>query len=1027
VTRPAPLTAAGRPRPLDLDAGTPIRLRWPDPAPAGCRLTVADSVTGAVLHAADLPAGSVEHRVPAGTLPPGRRFRWTPAAGADAGAGRTAELGTGPGRTWRHSVPVWAPAPPPDPCWRDYDVTVEVLRSPIHQTGTTPALGAGMDVPGARRVEVLLRCPDQRSGYTWTVDPEVGELVATVRADGAARELGRARWTPGPTERVAVLVELRGDQIVTRVDGVVVHRLSDRTWTAGAAGLGAPPDARARVRSFDVRTPSGEVLVADATALGCGDVGPDGVLQVAERSRGLVPPGAEWAFLRHEVTLPEQPAVAWATLFVTGASAEPARQPVYRVSVNGTELGTGPVRSIGSETRYDGLDATAHLHAGRNAVGVVAWTVDDQRVQVELVVGLTDGSVRTVGTSAAWQARPGATAYPTAGSIGTGYYAAPSEDLVAEAYPWGFDRPDHPATGWAPAVERPPFAELLPDPAEKVVTTTSPPRSVRRVAPGVLLLDFGRTHLGGLALAPGALGTPAGTEPDAAGTTAESSGRRPDPEVDLRIRYGELLDEAGRVRHRMATGNHARDRWRLTGAPGTEPVRTWGLRVFRYVEVEGLPEGTDPRSLHALGHVYPLGERTTIRTGSPGLDQVLELCESTLVQTNGNLLVDAWSREREPYEADAYLQARCDAALSADTVLAGYSLDYLLHRRTWPTEWPFYLVLYAWEQHLRDGDLDALGRRRDLLAALLPDRWLDPRLDLVRKEHGSDGSGSRRDHDIVDWPASERDGYRFGPVNTVVNAIAVGAYTAMGRIDAALGLPGAREHERTADRLRQAMHRLLWDEAVGAYRDGLDAAGRPIEHHAAHATAFALAMDAVPAHSVARAGRHLADRGMVVSVYAAPFLLTALLRAGLPDAALALLTGTGLRSWQEMIRAGAGATTEAWSERLKPNMSAAHPWAASPLFLVVEEIAGIRPTGPGFRRFEVAPVLPARLGRLSVRRPTGAGRIDVDLRRGTDGLHVRVVVPPGTTGTLRLPGLTRDLPPGTHDLLAPGPQHPGAG
>lgn len=696
-------------------------------------------------------------------------------------------------------------------------------------------------------------------------------------------------------------------------------------------------------------------------------------------------PEPDWAFLRCEVHV-DRP-VAEATLHLAASSPEPGRQFVARVSMNGTELGQGPVRAIAGEHRYSSWDATPLLIEGANAIGVLAWTPEDRRVQVALRIRYRDGSEDVAAPSTPWRGLAGDRAYRPSGSIGTHYFVAPQEHLVGRDYPWGFDLPGFDDSAWAPATMKEPFTPLAPDPTATVMTREAAPVDVAAVGPGTLRFDVGGTYVGGLSL-PG-LGRPA----------------------QLTLRFGELLDEHGRVRAHMATGNHYEDRWELDGH---EPhLRTWGLRVFRYLEIDGLPPEA-AESVRALGHVYPLGERTRFRTDDARLRKVLDLCEHTMVQTNGPLLVDSWSREREPYEADAYLQAKANAALSAEQELAGYSLDYLLQRRTWPTEWPFYLVLLAAEHAKRGGDLDALAARRDQLAALLPTDWIDPATGLIRKLHGSDGSSSVVDHDIVDWPPSERDGYLFGPVNTVVNAFAHGAFAAMARIDELLGHPDAPVHAEHARRLREAMNALLWDEEAGTFVDGLDAGGAPLPHAAAHAGAFASALGVADADRAARIAAHLAPLGMPVSVYAAPFLIRALLRGGRTDAAFDLLVATGDRSWLGMIEAGAGATMEAWNEQVKPNVSCAHPWGASPLFLVVEDLLGLRPLAPGYTEFAVTPQVPTQIRNLGASVPTVAGLIEIDVSGDADGRAVRVSVPEGTRCRLLWDGEEHLLGPGPH-------------
>lgn len=936
-----------------------------------------------------------------------------------------------PAELWNRSTPIWAPVDDPVD-WRDYDVRMTIIRSQVRQTGDKPVVGAGMDVPGARRVRMLFRCQDARNGYEWTVDPEAGELAAAVRIDDVVHRIGSAKWEVGMEPEVSVTVTLRGNAIITSVQGREVSLIRDDVWSGGDAGLGAPADARSLVSTFAVTDPSGHALytLTKDSPLDCGDFDDDGRFLVAERSRGLTANGAAWAFLRREFTLGPERAVAEARLYVTASSAEPARQFIYRVGVNGTVVGCGPVRSIADEIRYDAYDVTDLLRhgvgGGVNCIGIQAWTPSDQRVQAELYVNYDDGMHTVIGTDSAWQALDGDSAYERSGSIGTGYYSAPRENLRADRYPWGFDRPGLGEVGsgdsqWSSAVERPSFdrdrsgrSSLLANPGRNVSLETCVPSRVDRSATGSLLLDFGKTLVGGI----------------------ELPWREGLPESTVTIRYGELPQADGSPKWRTNAGNHYLDVWNLGSEAAGHTVCTWGLRVFRYVEIDGLSDDFGPSAIRGIGHVYPLYGKATsadpsVSTESVGglgaidsddknLNRIVVLCRNTMEQINGNLLVDSWNREREAYEADAYLQARCNAAISDDTALADYSLDYLLERRTWPTEWPFYLVLMARDQYLRSGDTERLRNRYDALERLLPTRWLDASTGLVRKNFGNDGTGSRMDYDIVDWPPSERDGYQFGPVNTVVNAVAYGAYQAMSRIDDALGVRND-VHAAIADRLRESMNRMLWDDSAGMYVDGLDPEGRRFDHHAAHASAFAVAMGAADEVKARSAAQGLAERGMVVSVYAAPFLLEALMVGGQCDAAYDLLTGSGLRSWNGMMGQGAGSTMEAWSQTLKPNVSCAHPWSASPLFIVVESFAGIRATSGDFRTFDVRPMLPHVVNRLDVTLPTRLGGVVVNQRRDGNVVQLHIVVPRGAVATLKVGGRSdTTLTSGSYDLALAG-------
>lgn len=714
----------------------------------------------------------------------------------------------------------------------------------------------------------------------------------------------------------------------------------------------------------------------------------------------------DWCFVRH--TFRTGP-VTRATLRVTAASPLPALQYVYRAHLNGTVVGVGPTRPHGAETRYDSYDVTGLIRPGRNTVGALLHTTADHRFAAELELHPVDGPPVRIGTGPDWQARPGTDCCPEAGSIGTQCFVAPVEDLDLRRYPHGFDRPEFAET-WPAAAPRPAFEALVPSPLAPVEPHLAAPAEVLLDEPDRMVIDFGRTWAGGAWL-----------------RAAGPAGHR------IELRYGEVLeqDERGRpaVRYRLSTGNVYRDVWTLAGAE--RAAATWGLRVFRYLELrfpDGRPEIAEIKAA-ALRYRFDR-DAAAFSSDDPVLDRVWRLSADTIEALNVNLYVDSWTRERLPYEADAYLQQRAHLSLDRDPALARYSVDFTLANRTWPTEWPLFGLLAVHDLWRTTGELDQAREQYHRLPELLPLRWLDPDTGLVRKHSDGGAPGDRDrggfDRDLVDWPPSERDGYRFDVVNTVINALSHRCLRAAAELAAALGRRAdAEQWDALAGRLAVAIDRHLFDPDRGAYADGLDADGRRIDHHAIHAQLFPLWSGVVPGHRVPGVVADLARRGMACSVYAAAFLLEGLFEHGAGDVALRLITAPGDRSWRHMLDVGAGATMEAWDVAFKPNLSHSHPWAASPAYLLPQGLFGIRPVEPGYRVFRVRPRLEglAELGRAEVRVPVPAGAITVRYRSSGRVRRLEVEVPPGSTGRLEVPGrAATDLRPGSHEIeIGPSP------
>jgi alpha-L-rhamnosidase len=973
------LTVDQRSAPVDVEAGPAPVLGWQvDAAQTAYRVQVA---TAAALledapdvwdssRVASAQSTNVPYAGPGLTPEQGYywRVRTWDADGRPSGWSHPARFGTGPGSDWGDAAPVWVPQTGPE--WADYtiDTTFRIA---------------------ANNASITFRAKDANNYYMWQLRGNgVNTLAPHKRVNGVFTQLKSVpvgKVLANNTDYRLRIVAV-GSTITTYLDGVLIDTTQDTTWATGRIGFRTGGTEQNSWDDLTVTDTNGTVLYdndfsAPSSDFGCATVSGGRLVLGTSQNCVYAADSIDWAFLRGDVDLAPEKDIAWATVFATAASPRPARQYVYKLWLNGRFVGLGPTQPIKDETRYDGYDVTALLKPGAaNTLGALAYTTSDQRFLAHLVVKYTDGTRQTFGTGPSWRAVSGSSVYPAVGSIGTSYYVAPKENLQAAEYPFGFATPGFDDAGWLPVQVKGRFAQLEATPTAKVQEQRHLPVRVVEKSPGNYFLDYGRTWVGGMSL-------------DLTGTAGQV--------VDLR--FGEALSGPQTVRFAMATGNTYQDKWTLVAGP--QHLETWGMRVFRYAEVLGAPSGLGAQDFPALAQVYPFDRQAGVFDSSDEtLNKVWQLSKNTIEATNGNLYVDSWTRERGAYEADSYLQMMSNFFLSEDPTLGNYSIDYLLTGRTWPTEWPMYLILAMHDSFQQTGDIAAVSRSYDALKAKLPTRWLEEPTGLVRKDTGSSGAGSCTDCDIVDWPASERDGYVFRPYNTVINAIAYRSFSDMAAIARALGKDAdAASFSATAARLRDAVNERMFDPVRGAYRDGLNADGSPVDHFAIQASVFATAFGVADPPRAAQTAEYIRTRGMTCSVYCAAFLLEALYNGDRADVAYAMLTSTGLRSWMNMINQGAGATMEAWDPSLKSNLTYSHPWAASPAYNVPRGLFGIRPTTPGYSTFDVKPQ-PDSVTWAHATLPTLKGRIGVAFHTVGVRTDVSVHVPGNTRARVYLPG-----------------------
>ncbi|MFT4122598.1 MAG: family 78 glycoside hydrolase catalytic domain [Microbacteriaceae bacterium] len=851
---------------------------------------------------------------------------------------------------------------------------------------------------GAVAAGVFFRATDSSNGYMWQLNASSNVLKTHSETSGTYTAISSVSLsTYGITLATDTWYTLKikavGGYVYTYIDDTLVNTYTAATaYTRGFVGVRTGSTETAAFRNLSVTNlgVDGGTLVSTTfpsgdTTFGCGTVSSN-VLSVAISSACILASATvNWAFLRDEVELDDQD-ITWATLYATGSSAATAKQYVYKAWVNGEYVGLGPTQSISTETPYDGFDVTDLLTAGEeNAIGVIAYTTTTQKFQAELVVRYADGTTDVFGTDSGWSAMSGDSVFPAAGSIGTSYYVAPKENFNAQAYPYGFDEAGFDDSGWDSAVEKSAFTTLSPTTIGKVQQKLEDAVTIVDKGDGDYFIDFGRTWIGGIQLS---------LSDGTAGDT-------------LDVRYGEVTSATNTVKYALNTGNTYQDIYTLTD--GAQTISTWGMRVFRYVEVVGADEEITVDNLKALALVYPFDEdAATFTSSDDDLNAVWQLSRNSIEALDLNFYTDSWTRERTDYEADAYIQLLSNLALNSDTSLGEYSTSYFSNHRTWPTEWPLYVILAMHDLWMATGDTTQLSTYYTVLQSKLPTSWIDSATGLVYKSSGSSGCSSTTDCDIVDWPSTERDSFDFRAYNTVLNALSYQTFVDMAEVATVLGKTSdATTYASYAANLKASFNAYFYDSSTGSYVDGMTSTSDISTHHAVHSSAFALAFGLVEddnksAVAASIAARNTSDE-FICSVYCAAFLLPGLYNAGAGQAALDLLTASGTSSWLNMIADGAGATAEAWDSSLKSNLTYSHPWAASPAYIVPTGLFGVKPTTAGYQTFTVKPQ-PGDLEYGSVTVPTVKGSIGVAFdQSGDDGLEFAVNVPGNTAATVSIP------------------------
>jgi len=632
----------------------------------------------------------------------------------------------------------------------------------------------------------------------------------------------------------------------------------------------------------------------------------------------------------------------------------------YRVFVNGTLAAVGPFRPLEDGTPVlQEYDVTALVGQGVNVLAVLSRG-EDKGFALILEMESADGQRQVVSSSAEWRQcnandvyRPVCWECPAIdqwvkGGPGPGEYPEHLDGLV---YPQGWRDAGFDDSAW-PSAAMYGFAreecEIARTPP--YVITRCRPIEITRLAEGNYLIDFSRPVFGGIEL----------SCPSGGGV--------------IELRLAEELQPDGHAQFQLRTENCYQELWNF--APKSEPLAHLGTRMFRYAEVRGWRGPFDADAITAIALGMPFDPTRSAFTCSEGrLEKVWSLCKDSVAHATADIFTDCLTRERLSYEADAYVTMLTHFTTEGSLETARRTLAYLVRHPSWPCEWRQFFIPLFHEYLLQSGDLDFVDHHY----AFLRDQTSFHSL----MKDGLIGDFPREC--IVDWPASERDGFDFGKGNSVANAFAFWDLDGLARIASFLGRDS--EAARFADlsaELGEGINRHLYDDAAGLYVDSLGS-----RHSSLHANMYALRFGLVPENRRAHCLSFIKSRGMACSVFSAQFLLEALFMNGEAEAAVSLMTSEGERSWLEMIRHGAVATTESWLSHPKLNMSWAHPWGSAPANIIVRHLFGLRPTRPGWEDFIFDPQ-PGGLQRGNLRVTTPRGPIVAKFSRVEAEYHFTV-------------------------------------
>jgi alpha-L-rhamnosidase len=719
---------------------------------------------------------------------------------------------------------------------------------------------------------------------------------------------------------------------------------------------------------------------------------------------------------------------------VTRARAYVTASHRYELSIDGTRVGQGPAFAYPEYQLYQTWDVTEGLTgAAEHVVALTArWYGPGQGrpaarggVLFKLIVEYADGTSAVLDSGPAWKVRRAEWTVPDAPVSAANFRngeGIPVETIDAREAPPGWQERGFDDSAWASAADlgphpTAPWTGPLLAQETAIVEAETAPVSVRTLAPGRVVADFGKVYAGRplVTFAQGVAGTPVAVRTD---YRAQADGTLAGFAQSTKMDYA-YVQRGGR-----------------------ETFEPFGYLGFRYVQVD-VPAGQAAPEAVAMvvrsNRVDPW-RAAQFASNDDTLNAVWELAVHSARFGSQEHFVDTPTREQGQFTYDAYQISRAAMRAFGERDLTQRALrefaqsQVKFHADTgkvnavypngdgkrdipdWTQSWPMWVSEYYRET----GDRELV---EDLFPQLVKTGEYVKGIENPATGLVDLGNDAGYKSGIVDWP--NRYGYdRTTTQRTVMTANAVLVYRAVAGLAEALGRAEAAERFRAyALGAAAAMERQLWSDAQEAYVDGLFADGRQSPHASQQANAMMLACGLARGPRAAGALAAVRRAGFQTSPVLARFLVEAYGSQD-EDAALYdfLLNPRG-RNFASILAQGATFTWESWEGGTAASEnSESHAYGANAALEAIQRyVLGFEIVEPQAARVRIRPH-PGPLHSVRGIVPTERGRVWVkwdDL--GTERGQIEVTIPANVRADVHLPAPgTGDGPVRVDDRRMPG-------
>lgn len=402
-------------------------------------------------------------------------------------------------------------------------------------------------------------------------------------------------------------------------------------------------------------------------------------------------------------------------------------------------------------------------------------------------------------------------------------------------------------------------------------------------------------------------------------------------------------------------------------------------RAFRYLFVPGVKPGEVP--LTAVHTYVDIPVKAKFHCNDELLNRIFDVSVETFRQCSGLFFLDGVKRDRWVWSGDAYQSyvvnpyVFFDPEINKRTLLGlRGNLGIQQHLNT-IVDYSLLWVLGVEHQYQMTGDMDFIRQIFPKVEDLMG-------LCLSQTQEQGFIVGRPQDWIFIDWADIDKT----GPV-AAEQVLFVKALETMEKLCRLTGREGSA-YAQKAKALKENLNRYFWSEELGAYIDSYESGKN---HVTRHANIFAVVFDVASEEQKASIAQNVLFNPEVPPIttpYFQFFQLDALCQLGYLDQVMERIKSY----WGGMLDRGAVTFWEEFDPRQSGpeqyamygdpfGKSLCHAWGASPIYLLEKYFLGVRPTAPGYKTYEVKPVI-RFFKELDCQVPVGGGIVHITLKDG---------------------------------------------